>query len=351
MKRLLVCIICVFVLFFCYVIVENAIVRSTSAPTLQEALLPSILSTEPELSVPQFNTPVTSSCEQQSIASEAANAYEGSITGGGSANTELPEDSGAELPFAKKLPKICIDPGHYEGGNQIYGEKSYGYAEGDFTLQVAIELQKILLEKYGIESCITRSARVINLPGYTIEDMGSVGLESRVEVAMEQDCDFLFSIHTNANLPDANQYPTLLQPIQITKTIVLVNAICCDDATWISVANEVGKNLSKVNVEEGFAEDRPFLAGKPGSVPEWTDAWNDSLTATGAVLCRHGERGDYYGLLRCAAENGLPAVIVEHGFHTVPEMRNVAMNGDLAQRWAEADADGIALGLGITPIR
>lgn len=351
MKRLIICIFCLFVLFFCYEIAEKAIDRPTSAPTRQEALLPSVFPAEPELSVTQKNTPISSSYEQQSIVSQTTTAYEGYITVDGSSNTDSSGDWDTELPLGKKLPKICIDPGHYEGDNRIYGEKSYGYAEGDFTLQVALELQKILMEKYRIESCVTRSASVINLPGYTIEDMGSVGLESRVEVAMEQDCDFLFSIHTNANLPDANQYPTLLQPIQITKTIVLVNTTCCDDARWMAVANEVGKNLSRVNVEEGFAEDRPFLAGRPGNVPEWTDDWNDSLTTTGAVLCRHGERGDYYGLLRCAAENGLPGVIVEHGFHTVPEMRNAAMNGDLAQRWAEADADGIAMGLGIIPIR
>ena len=247
-------------------------------------------------------------------------------------------------------PKICIDPGHYGGANVITGEQSYGYAEGDFTLRVALYLRDILMEKYGIEACLTRTTGTISLHGYTNAELDGAHLELRPGMAAEQDCDFFFSIHTNANLPGANGYPQTLQPIGITKTIVLANLICCEDTKWLAVANEVGMRVSAVNVAEGFAEDRPFQCGVSGQIPEWSDDWNDSLTLPGAVLCRHGSSGDYYGVLRGAADYGIPGVIVEHGFHTVAQMRSAAMNGDLAQRWAEADADGIAAGLGIQPI-
>ena len=349
MKRLLICVVCLLILLCGCLYSPSDPSNSDIVPTGSQGIIPSIFSDVPSLPATQTESPVHSSCEQSTIAADITAAPESTAETEISASVNCTGDRDSEPRETEHTPKICIDPGHYAGGNRISGEKSYGYAEGDFTLQVALDLQEILMEKYGIDSCVTRTPFVINRAGYTIEDMDSVGLEDRVEVAKEQKCDFLFSIHTNANLPNANQYPTLMQPIQITKTIVLVNAVCCEDETWLAVANEVGKNLTKVNVDEGIAEDRPFLEGKIGDIPEWTDAWNDSLTKTGAVLCRHGDHGDYYGLLRYAAKNGLPAMIVEHGFHTVPEMRNAAINGNLAKLWAEADADGIAHALGILP--
>ena len=51
---------------------------------------------------------------------------------------------------------------------------------------------------------------------------------------------------------------------------------------------------------------------------------------------------------RGAASAGVPGVIIEHGLHTIPEVRKAAQ-GDLALKWAEADAYGIAWGLGFVP--
>ena len=62
---------------------------------------------------------------------------------------------------------------------------------------------------------------------------------------------------------------------------------------------------------------------------------------------RVGQDGrDYYGVLRGAAAVGVPGLIIEHGMHTVPEVRKTAMEGDLLCRWACADARGIANGFG-----
>ena len=48
---------------------------------------------------------------------------------------------------------ICLDPGHYEGQNVIE-TKGIRYAEGDFTLELAQEVRKILVETYGITSLL-----------------------------------------------------------------------------------------------------------------------------------------------------------------------------------------------------
>ena len=47
-----------------------------------------------------------------------------------------------------------------------------------------------------------------------------------------------------------------------------------------------------------------------------------------------------------AASVGVPGLIVEYAFHTVAAVRQAAMQGDLAHRWAEADAAGLAEGWG-----
>lgn len=266
---------------------------------------------------------------------------------------QAPAESRDPIPEAPAVerPKICIDPGHYAGVNATPAGVDYPYVEGDFDLQIALHLQRILLEKYGIEACMTRSTGTITLGGYTDLALDQGHLELRGAYAAEQGCDFFISIHTNANLNDANGAPTYEQPLEITKTVVLANTLCCSSDRWLSVANSIGTHVTAASLELGISDGRPFLEAAPGAVPTWSDGWNDSLIQPGAVLCRLGEKGDYYGVLRGAAQAGIPGVIVEHGFHTVPEMRRLAAEGDLAERWAEADADGIAAALGIPPLK
>lgn len=52
-------------------------------------------------------------------------------------------------------------------------------------------------------------------------------------------------------------------------------------------------------------------------------------------------------MLRGAADVGVPGMIIEHGFHTVPKMRELAVQGELAVQWAQADAYGIGEGFGM----
>ena len=257
-----------------------------------------------------------------------------------------PEPAVSDAP-TEPLPRICIDPGHYAGVNQFVDEEGVVYCEGDFTLEVALNLRRILWDRYGIEAVLTRETGSITLGGYTDWDLDEYGLGLRGSYAAEQGCDFFISLHTNANLDEANGYPTMAQPIDITKTIVLANIPCCESERWLHVANAIGESMTEKNYELGLSSDSRFLDASVGTVPEWSDEWNDSLVLPGAVLRRLGERGDYYAVLRAAAGEDVPGIILEHGFHTVPEMRRMAADGTLAEAWAEADAEGIAAGLGL----
>ena len=58
----------------------------------------------------------------------------------------------------QKKIQICIDPGHYSKKNEVYENGKVVYCEGNFTLQVAKELKKILEERYGVIVHLTRTS-------------------------------------------------------------------------------------------------------------------------------------------------------------------------------------------------
>lgn len=113
------------------------------------------------------------------------------------------------------------------------------------------------------------------------------------------------------------------------------------------MGNAIGANLAQASYRAGTATQSGFQAVRAGNLSQWTDAYNDSPDLPGTMFARQmGDGRDYYGVLRGAAEVGVPGIIIEHGMHTVPEVRQMAVTGDLLERWASADAYGIACGFG-----
>lgn len=250
--------------------------------------------------------------------------------------------------FASNI-KICIDPGHYNIAKEVADADEYYYVEGNFVLEIALELQDILKEKYGIDSCLTRETDTITLGGYTDDELDSAHISLRGEYAAEEDCDLFVSLHTNSNEEDANGYPTFFQPIKINKPIIIVNTVALTSETAMKTANATGAKLASVNFELGLAETDMFSEVSAERIGEWTQKYNDGLGGVGTVVVRTGKKNpDYYGVLRGAANVGIPGMIIEHGYHSVAEVRKAAVAGDLKEVWANADAVGIAYGFGFT---
>jgi len=241
---------------------------------------------------------------------------------------------------------ICIDPGHYKGKNKVTGEKSYRYVEGNFTLKIAKALKKELKRQYGIDSYMTRTTGTITMGGYTNDVLDSAHISLRGEYAGKKKSNLFVSLHTNANLENANGYPTNMQPLAINKTILIANQPACESDTMIRVCNAIGQKLTVINKEMGLSVTEDFRTVAKGEIPAWTDEYNDQLRAKGTVVYRKGNNGDYYGVLRGAANAGVPGVIIEHGMHTVAKLRKKAKNSDLDKLWGDADAYGIACGIG-----
>lgn len=238
---------------------------------------------------------------------------------------------------------ICIDPGHYQNSSPLRGSNLYGYNEGTFMLQVGLKLRELLMENYGIDCRMTRDSDHITLYGYSDAELDQKHLSLRGEYS--EGCRLFLSLHTNANQDNVNGYDTCNQPIGITKTVIIVNRVASQSELNLLQANAIGRNLSLCNAEMGFASVSSFNEVNKSNLLEWTDAFNDSLNTPGTVCVRWKDNGDdYYGVLRGAASVGVPGIIIEHGHHTVAEMRREATQGKLADAWAEADAAGIAEG-------
>lgn len=239
---------------------------------------------------------------------------------------------------------ICIDPGHYGDKNAVEG--AFPYTEGNFTLQLAKSLAGKLKEEYGVSSILTRETADITMGGLTDAELDSTQISLRGEYA--KGTDLFLSLHTNANLDGANGYGTAEQPISINKPILLLNRVACKNPDVIRLANEIGNNLAQTSYQLGIAAIGEFdTVEKEEEIRAWTDDYNDQLLVKGTVCRRMDSDEDYYGVLRGAAEAGVPGIIIEHGFHTVPEMRRIAGTGELAEAWAQSDAEGLAKGYGL----
>lgn len=250
--------------------------------------------------------------------------------------------TGTEESMASNV-LICIDPGHYKGASEASGENMYGYEEGIFTVRVGLAL-KGELEEHGIDSYLTRETDNITIAGYTNAALDRGHISLRGEYAAGS--NLFLSIHTNANNDNANGCDTWQQPLAINKTLVIVNQTAGQSEQMLTVANEIGKAVTAANCRLGLSLTDQFERAGRDSVRPWTDEYNDSLNVKGTVCCRLGTDGDYYGVLRGAADAGVPGMIVEHGYHTVEEVRRQAMTENLAMEWARADAEGITKGLG-----
>ena len=254
---------------------------------------------------------------------------------------------GAVIPASNMT--VCIDPGHYLHSSELTGDALYGYGEGLFTLRLGLALREELQSGYGISVVMTRTTDSITLDGYTDGELDNHHLSLRGSYAAGS--DLFLSLHTNANQDNVNDSPTCNQPIGINKTIVFVNRVALASETAMAQANAIGARVTAVNDACGLSTTGRFEPGVPDALRTWSDDYNDSLDTPGTVCYRDGENHqDYYGVLRGAASVNVPGLIVEHGFHTVAEVRQAAMEGDLAQRWAEADAAGIAEGWGFVKI-
>lgn len=206
--------------------------------------------------------------------------------------------------------KVCLDAGHYAKYNRspVYPD----YYESDMTWKLHNYLAAEL-EKYGITVIKTRTSQAVD------RELYSRGYASK-------GCDLFISLHSNASSNANTNYAI---------------AIC------------LANNKPNATYDEKSRQFGQKLAATVGSVMGC-----EGRTGTRAADWDRDGNGkyddEYYGVLQGANKAGVPAVIMEHGFHT-----NLAQTKWLYQeanlkKLAVAEAKTIAEWLGAkksTPIK
>jgi len=240
---------------------------------------------------------------------------------------------------------VCLDPGHFNGKTPVTGDKTYDYCEGSYTIKIGLELRDVLKKKYGISSLMTRDSEHITIDNLTDQELDGKKIFLRGEKS--KGCDLFISLHTNANGENANDTKTNEQPTNINKTLVLMNKVGMSNDTAIKVANNIGIQVSKINYNLKLSTSPNFETASVNKLKEWTGPYNDGLDQIGSVCYRHNPVGkDYYDVLKGSTNVNVAGMIVEHGFHTIVDVRRCAKENDLYKHWALADAKGIAIGYG-----
>ena len=188
--------------------------------------------------------------------------------------------------------KICLDPGHYGKYNAGIIK---GYYESEMNLKLAYKLKE-KLEKYGAEVFLTRTGT---------EDLS---LYSRGQVAVKNNCDVFFSIHSNARSGDETHRGVVV---------------------YYSIFQPEHKGLME---ELGRA-----VAEAMGSIFQ-------------GALTRKGNNGnwDYNTVIKSAVDGGVSmAFLLEHGYHTNREDCAALMQDEVLEKIAEAEAGILAEHFGL----
>lgn len=187
-----------------------------------------------------------------------------------------------------KRIRICLDAGHY--GKYNRSPVNGTYYESDMSWKLHLKL-KTALEAHGIEVITTRPTQA-----------GDLGLEARGKKAAG--CDLFLSLHSNA----------------CNNSSVDAPLACC---TVTGTADTLGQKLAD-------------------TVHQVMGTYQ-----AGTIWKRVGEHGDYYGVLRGATSVGVPAILLEHSYHTNLRATNWLLNDANLQRMADAEAALIAAYFGL----
>lgn len=180
-------------------------------------------------------------------------------------------------------PIVCIDAGHYGKCNRSPVVPEYYESQMNWKLQ---GYQKEELEKYGIRVITTRK-----------EQKKDLALLARGRAS--KNCDLFLSNHSNAcNAPSVDRAVVIVQLDGRGDTLGAKMAQCIRD------------------------------------VMQTCDPWK--------VSTRKGISGEYYGVLRGAAQVGTVGMILEHSFHTNPKAARWLLEDDNLKKLAKAEAKVIA---------
>ena len=204
------------------------------------------------------------------------------------------------------MPKILIDAGHYAGYNQSPAHKAY--YEGDRMWKLYQYLATALKE-YGFTVTSTKSSINDYPKASGKDDVSKRG-------AMAKGCDLAISLHSNACGTESVDRVVVIHPMS-------------------GSASDIAKKLGE-------------CVKSTMGVSSYQLAQRDYNTGAYYYDAKAHNGKDYYGVIRGAVAQGVPCLIIEHGFHTNTRVAKWLMSDANLQKLAQAEAKVIAEHFGMT---
>lgn len=197
------------------------------------------------------------------------------------------------------MPKILLDAGHYDKYNQSNVHKNYYEGTQMWKLQQHLKIQ---LEKYGFTVGSTKSS----INGYP-KTNGSDDVYKRGQIA--KGYDLMISLHSNACGTESVNRAVIIYPMSGAKSDLAAQLGQCVKSTM---------GLSSYQLMQ-----RDYNTGTMYSGIKSTQK-------------------DYYGVIRGSVAQGVPCIIIEHGFHTNTAVAKWLMSDANLHKLAEVEAKVIA---------
>ena len=203
-----------------------------------------------------------------------------------------------EVSAKKATPVIVLDPGH---DDQHIGARFQGLEEEDIAFKITKSCKSILESNYDVKVYMTRTTEECAFGGKSISTRTC--LESRAEFAKKKKASAFISFHINSSTGTVasgaeTYYPRENMNKPVGKTSHLI-------------AQKIQARLVKVG-----------LANRGVKPANWLVILN-------------------------ASNEGIPSVLIEHGFIRNPMDRRWFSSDARIKKLAQADADGIAESLGL----
>lgn len=194
--------------------------------------------------------------------------------------------------------KVCLDAGHYGKYNQSPVVKTY------YESVRMWKLTEMLAEELEARGVVVTKTRTNQATDLALVTRGKKG----------KGCDLLLSLHSNASTSEATDYPVAIVFRDDNKTLLdehseSIGQVLADTVTVIMATKQKGRTMTR--------------------------AYNGDRDGNGY------KDDEYYGVLHGAKMAGVPAVILEHSFHTNTRAANWLLSDANLRRLAKAEADAI----------
>ena len=213
------------------------------------------------------------------------------------------------------VSRIVIDPGH---GGKDPGARTKGITEASVVLDVALRLEKLLLDQPGFEVVLTRRTNVY------------IPLEERTAIANREDADLFLSIHANASRNrQAHGIETYFLNFATSPDAEAVAAR--ENAASDQTMHRLPDIVKAITLNNKLAESRDFATFVQRSMVERVRGANRQVRDLGV------KQAPFVVLIGA----GMPSILAEISFLTHAKEGRLLQSPAYRQRLAEALLAGV----------